>query len=329
MTKAISTILGGALFLTAAATAAQAGGLERGGYNWDLLFDAQRFATEAGVVYVMPHRKFKNAVDIKPADGIGSDGLGGGKTSGDLTEPYAVPRFGVKVGLTPDVDCLASYSQPWGADSKPGADWIGAQNEIQTQIRSNDYGLTCSYKFHAGKGTLRTLGGISYQEIEGFKERLLSAAAQASGLSGNGRTSLAGHGIGWRAGAAYEIPEMALRASLIYNAPVDIDLDGKLDTSGVGLGITDIYGKIAMPQSVELKLQSGIAPGWLAFGSVKWVDWSTLDVVTICPSALKGQACSPTQNRATSLDLMYQDGWTVMGGIGHKFNDKWSGAVQV
>jgi long-chain fatty acid transport protein len=31
----------------------------------------------------------------------------------------------------------------------------------------------------------------------------------------------------------------------------------------------------------------------------------------------------------TSLDLLYRDGWTVTGGIGHKFNDQWSGAISL
>ena len=26
---------------------------------------------------------------------------------------------------------------------------------------------------------------------------------------------------------------------------------------------------------------------------------------------------------------MFQDGWTVTGGVGHKFNDQWSGQLQV
>lgn len=63
MSKAISTILGGVLLVTGVASAAQAGGLERGGYNWDLLFEPGRFASEAGAIYVMPDRKIINAHD--------------------------------------------------------------------------------------------------------------------------------------------------------------------------------------------------------------------------------------------------------------------------
>jgi long-chain fatty acid transport protein len=33
--------------------------------------------------------------------------------------------------------------------------------------------------------------------------------------------------------------------------------------------------------------------------------------------------------KITSLDLLYRDGWTITGGVGHQFNDKWSGAVSL
>ena len=76
-----------------------------------------------------------------------------------------------------------------------------------------------------------------------------------------------------------------------------------------------------MPQSVDIKLQSGIAPGWLAFGSIKWVDWSVLQTVSFCPTSIKrmGISAMHLQRRlpVTSLDLLYRDGWTVSGGIGH------------
>ena len=31
----------------------------------------------------------------------------------------------------------------------------------------------------------------------------------------------------------------------------------------------------------------------------------------------------------TSLDLYYRDGWTVTGGVGHKFNEQWSGGASL
>ncbi|MGG2475354.1 transporter, partial [Rhizobium sp. BR5] len=43
-----------------------------------------------------------------------------------------------------------------------------------------------------------------------------------------------------------------------------------------------VYGSVSMPDSIELKVQSGIAPDWLAFGSVKWTDWSQIQVIPFC-----------------------------------------------
>ena len=48
---------------------AHAGGLERGGYDIDLLFDPAPFTGEVSGTYVMPQRKLKNAVDTDPSDG--------------------------------------------------------------------------------------------------------------------------------------------------------------------------------------------------------------------------------------------------------------------
>ena len=79
-----------------------------------------------------------------------------------------------------------------------------------------------------------------------------------------------------------------------------------------------------MPDSLELKVQSGVAPGWLVFGSIKWTDWSQLQVIQINPNS----TLDP-RNLPTNLTLLYRDGWTVSGGVGHKFNDQWSGAASL
>ncbi|TIW76971.1 MAG: transporter, partial [Mesorhizobium sp.] len=111
-----------------------------------------------------------------------------------------------------------------------------------------------------------------YQKVYGFKEGLTDIGFGPM----VGRVDLDSSGWGWRAGIAYEIPDIALRASLVYNSQVKLDnISGTLDIGGVVS--TPIYAPTqSMPDTVEFKLQSGIAPGWLAFGSVKWVNWSVL-----------------------------------------------------
>lgn len=334
----LKALLGAGGFSLALIGTAQAGGLERGGYNIDLLFDPAPVAGEFSGTYVMPQRDLKNVVDTDPSDGIGSNGIGGGSTTVRDTEGYWVPRAGLKIGMG-SVDCLADYSQPIGAHSNPGANWMGANSNIETKVESEAFGATCSYKFDVSKGQLRFIGGVFHEDVSGFKERLVAPIPAFLG-TGIGRLDLEGDGWGWRAGVAYEIPDIALRASLVYNSAVKIDnlsgtvdltqIPGVIDPTNPLLGVvTDVYGSSEVPDFLELKLQSGIAPGWLAFGSIKWVNWSVLQSIPFCPTSTKGLVpCTSTSPaRATSLDLLYRDGWTVSGGIGHKFNDQWSGAA--
>lgn len=329
----LKALLGAGCFsltlIGAAMHPAHAGGIERGGYDIDLLFDPAPFATEAEATYVMPNRKLKNGVDTNPLDG-NITALG---TSTNESADYWVPRIGAKAQIVQGVDCMVDYSQPWGAHTTPGL-WAGAQSNMETDIKSDNYAATCSYKMDAGKGQLRFIGGVFYQKVYGFKEDLVSPLVPD--FAGTGRVDLTSSGWGWRAGIAYEIPDIALRASLVYNSKVKLDnISGTLDLSNVGIPAFPIYGSTQyMPDVVELKLQSGIAPGWLAFGSIKWVNWSVLQSVPICPVGVPSSLCftgnaASGSQQVTSLDLMYRDGWTVSGGIGHKFNDQWSAAGQL
>ena len=60
----------------------------------------------------------------------------------------------------------------------------------------------------------------------------------------------------------------------------------------------------------------GIAPETLLFGSIRWVDWSEFEI------------SPPNYPLGTLVD--YQEDWTTYTlGIGRRFSDKWSGAIQV
>ncbi|WP_392711138.1 outer membrane protein transport protein [Rhizobium ruizarguesonis] len=321
-----------------------AGGLERGGYNIDQLFDTSPFSFQSGVTYVTPQRKLKDVRDTDTSTSPGGGNLNSRPNTADDTSNYTIPYIGFKAGFGDAIDCLVDYSEPFGGHTDPGLNWAGANNNIETEIKTRNYGGTCSYRFDVGPGQLRFIGGAFYQEVEGFKERLVSTVPLLVGTgNGVGRLDLEDSGWGWRAGLAYEIPEYAMRASLVYNSRVKYDnLTGTVDLTqvtapfaplnGAPYGrVTDVFGSAGAPDSLELKLQSGIAPDWLAFGSVKWTNWSVLQSVPFCPKSTKGLvACtSGGATELTSLDLLYQDGWTITGGVGHKFNEQWAGAVSL
>src|SRR3984885_342634 len=218
---------------TAATNVAFAGGIERGGYDIDRLFDTSRYVIDGGVTYVMPDRKLKDVKDVNPANG--NLNLTRPDTA-DETSGYGVPYFSAKIGITDDVDCLLDYSEPFGVHSDPGLNWAGANYDVETKIRTHNYGATCSYKFDAGPGQIRLIGGGFYQDVTGYKEQLVTVLPPplSSLYNGTGKLDVSDSGWGWGAGAAYEIPEYAFRASVVYNSLVKYDnLDGTVDLTQV------------------------------------------------------------------------------------------------
>ncbi len=259
-----------------------------------------------------------------------------------------MPSAAVKLNLTDNLRCAATMVDNNGGSAtyavpKPSG-------KLSEDFTTNEKALTCGVKFQAGPGNIWLLGG-------GFVENFDYTRLNALGTLPNGvvlpnaNLELSGQDAGYRIGLAYEITDIALRAQLMYRSGTSYGADGSLTvpTAGVlgqqakaalaagnlalaatlltqanaaaaaGLNTTvPAIGTGNLPQSVEFKLQSGIAPGWLAFGSVKWMDWSVQKELLV-NSALSN----------TSDEYFWKDGWTVTGGVGHAFNDRVSGLVSL
>lgn len=123
---------------------------------------------------------------------------------------------------------------------------------------------------------------------------------------------------GYVAGVAYEIPDIAMRVALTYESAIEHGFD-----TAEALPIFVIPGssktKVTMPQSVSLDFQTGVAPGTLVFGKVKWTEWSKWEVRTPGYESVTG-------TEVTGLD---NDVFTYNLGIGRQFNENMSGFAQV
>ncbi|HEY8575517.1 MAG TPA: outer membrane protein transport protein [Devosia sp.] len=291
-TRQIRSIALAALAAATTIGGVQAGGLEANGYNWDLLFDPATYAGKGTVTHVIINHEVSNAA---------LPGLGTVTTS--PTHYYY--NFAAKADLLDNASCLVSVQNPFGSGTDRNATYAAITGQsIRERITSNDIGLTCDYGFGVGPGMLSVIGGISAQTLN-YDATVPLGLPPVPG----GDVSLSGSAVGWRAGLAYEVPEIALRVSAIYNSANDYNLSGR---ASLGASLP-AAASVTTPQSIEVKAQSGIAPGWLALGSIKWVNWSVLNALTV--TTVPG-------GPALQTVLNYEDGWTISAGVGHQLTDE-------
>lgn len=311
----LTALTGGALLATV--LAAEAGGFSRGTADTDILFEPGDFSARAGVTVVVPSRKFtRNAnpalVGVNPF------------------KSFAVPSAAVKYQIVPGASCAGTYTHAFGAAGDWSAGGGTATGKLTEEFIVHEFGLTCGLNFDVGPGKLWLIGGgfVEHFDYErsGVLRGLTGAGAALNGLPTD--LDLTGNDTGYRVGVAYEMPEIALRGQVLYRSGTSYGADGTLTApaAAVGAGMLPTPASVPaigigeLPQSVEFKLQSGIAPGWLAFGSVKWTDWSTMTTLDVV---------RPGGDLVSRNEYYWRDGWTVTGGVGHAFTDTISGSVSL
>lgn len=284
---------------------ALAGGFNRGSADIDILFEDGRFVTRDSATYVNPNRTY----DRKP----GVPGLSPSLDGREFSDSYWVPSLAAKVSLTDELSCAATYTVSFGGSSDNGG-LMDRRGKLKEEFTTDEYGLTCSYRFDMAKGRMYVIGGVFYED---FDYSLSARTFAAPGVLTPINVGLGDSDIGWRAGLAYDIPEIAFRTSLMYRSGTSYSADGDARFSALGVD-APAFGWGELPQSVEWKVQSGIAQDWLAFGSIKWTDWSVMDRLHLRfgPSDFYN-------------DYYWRDGWTFTAGVGHKFNETVSGFTSV
>ena len=268
----------------------------------------------------------------------------------DMGDDYYFPSAALKLQVTDHFSFGLLYDQPFGADAtyslsdtaSVAAGGVGlfhngtetTEVEVKTQSISMIFGYqpTENFNFYAGP---------VYQTIEGD--------VQLRGLAYGGNSNFGGYNasiketgdVGWLAGAAYQIPEIALKASVTYRSEIDhkttVDESsiaapganaGTLININNGLGQTEI----TTPQSVNLDFQTGIMANTVAFANVRWVNWKDF---SIRPYAFGKAAEHPLVAASTGkqdgFDLVAytDDQWSANVGVGRKLNDQWAGNVSV
>ena len=118
--------------------------------------------------------------------------------------------------------------------------------------------------------------------------------------------------VGFLLGAAYEIPDIALRLAASYR----FETDHSAATTESMLGLSSVPGTVdyVTPQSFNLDFQTGVAKNTLLTANFRWTDFSAVDVV-------------PTLLGSDLVNI--DDSYRYSIGVAHRFSDQFAGTVSL
>ena len=286
-----------------------------------------------------------------------------GTALSDMGENYYFPSAALKVQATDHISFGLIYDQPFGADASysqfdKGANpaLIGApapgslfanqglfhNGSEATKVEVKTENLTGLVGFQPNENWNFYAGAV-YQTVEGDVQLRGTAYGSTIGLGQYNARMKKDSAVGWLAGAAFQIPEIALKASVTYRSEIDhvaasTESGASLIINGMAPGPGALYNdltatKITTPQSVNLDLQSGIMADTVAFANIRWVNWKdfairpqTFDRIG---KTLGAAGLTPENPRGFDLVAYTDDQINATVGVGRKFSEQWAGNVSV
>ena len=279
-----------ALGLLSAPMLSQAAAIERSGQSILPIFEKGNYA-EVSYVFVDPSL---------PGTVNGTD------IDGDSADNYGYLSGAVKLAPSDDSFIALIYDEPFGLDYDYGSQPIlgGAEAELNSQ----------NYTLLVGGKPVENVwlyGGVAYQHIDAnvttpnIAPYNLDFSDNAGGLV---------------VGAAYEIPEIALRAAVTYRSEIENKgtATENVLTPGGPLSLETPF-EISTPQSVNLNFQTGVTPTTLFMLDLRWVDWTAFKAAPQAFTA--GNAGEPL----VSFD---KDQYSGTIGVGQKLTDNLSASLK-
>ena len=304
----LNKIYSAILLSTLPLSAVQAAGLDRSGQSISAFLQPGNYA-EAGISVLDAEVKSKQ---------LNAD---------DMAESYYFANAAIKVQATDKISLGLIYDQPYGADSQYDATSSIFGNNIEgTSVEVDTHNVTALIGYQPTEHWNFYAGPV-WQTVE--------AEIKLRGLAYGGNTKLGTYNVklekeealGWLAGFAYSIPEIALKAAVTYRSEIKHNAVSNESTLlPAPLSALNSSVDATTPQSVNFDFQTGIAANTLAFANLRWVHWSQFAVK---PTLLGNISSIPTPHVRQNLIDYSDDQWSANVGVGRKFNNKWSGSASV
>ena len=303
MTKKMKTALKCATALVCLPAVASAGGIER--------------STQSSMVLYETGNHLEMSLGFANPSLTGEDVANA--SINDVADGYYLPSMAIKFDVSDRVALAFTYDRPFGADVVYGSE-TAVLGGTFAEASTHSFTALAKYQFNenfsvfAGARAVRAegqigLNGLAYGAVNGYEVDLSQDT-----------------GFGYVVGAAFELPDIALRAALTYNSQIDLTMgateSGPLITVAPGVSLPLLNGSsdldVTLPESITFDFQTGIAPDTLLFGSIRHVKHSQFRVdpeqfVTVAGGGL--------------IDL--EDSTTYRLGVGRRFSDAFAASISV
>ncbi|MCL6231850.1 OmpP1/FadL family transporter [Acinetobacter amyesii] len=332
-------------------TGAFAAALDRSGQSISAFLQPGNYF-EAGISVLDPNVSGKVKNGYTPSAAVPPAAVGLQNTSlDDMAGDYYFPSAALKLQLNDNFSFGLIYDQPFGADATystgdtgsaalGGAGLFHDGNE-STSVEVDTQNISVILGFQPTENWNFYGGGV-YQTVKGNVQLRGYAYSGTNNFGGYNANIGEDSAVGWLAGFAYQIPEIALKASVTYRSEIKHELTVD-ETSIAALGANPgtvinmnnglAETEITTPQSINLDLQTGIMANTVAFANVRWVNWKDFSIrpyafgkgAEAASTALTGGAYTKGFNLVDYSD----DQISATVGVGRKFNEQWAGNVSV
>lgn len=243
-------------------TVANAAGMDRATFNPSLLY-TEGTRAELGFALTNPD--------------VGTTAVGPRFT---VAPKFNTVQLGYKRDLTDKFSLALMYnSNPFGVHIDYAAAPIPALAALNAKLDSDALIFLGKYQINE---RISAFGGVRYTEVSGSAN--IPPIPEGLNVDGSGTDFIIG--------ASYEIPAIALRASLSYESGAELDptVIGAASTTNYGIG------QINQPEAITLNFETGVNEKTLAFANIRYAKWE--DAQVVLPAALGGGAVSSFENSA-------------------------------
>lgn len=300
------------------ATGAHAGSIQRDSDRSQVLFEEGKNYLQFSATAV--------AANIEGTDTGGSPAgaLTLGRTSGNISDVFVTYSLAYKREINDKLAFALIANEPVGADVSYANDpdflnsayfFAGSEAEVDSLAITAllKYQVTDRISVYGGPRVQRLDGNVSLGTPFPLPGPVGPIPAPIPGINPYSLTVSPDIAWGYVLGAAFEIPDIALRVALTYDSKIEHDF---VDNNNVPFDVE-------IPQALTLHFRSGVAANTLVFGSIRWQEWTEFEV------APADFLANPLNTSGIPIAFGTEDYITYELGVGRRFNENWSGALTV